>query len=98
MARPDPLLSVEDLQVRFWTRRGTVHAVNGISFDIAPGETLGIVGESGCGKSVTAMSMLQLLPETARVSGSVRFDGLELLSASRSQLRKVRGRHRSPGI
>jgi peptide/nickel transport system ATP-binding protein len=88
----EPLLSVEDLHVQFWTRRGTIHAVNGISFDIAPGETLGIVGESGCGKSVTVMSMLRLLPPTATVTGSAVFGGEDLLTVSSSRLRRVRGR------
>jgi peptide/nickel transport system ATP-binding protein len=91
----EPLLEVEGLSVRFETDERTVHAVDGMSLTLAPAEVLGIVGESGCGKSVTAMSMLQLLPSTAHVSGSVRFDGLELLDASRSELRKVRGRQMS---
>jgi len=58
VAAPDPLLSVEDLRVQFKTQRGIVHAVNGISFEIRRGETLGLVGESGCGKSVTALALL----------------------------------------
>jgi oligopeptide transport system ATP-binding protein len=93
MARPDPLLSVEDLHVRFWTRRGTVHAVNGISFDIAPGETLGIVGESGCGKSVTSLALLGILPRAGKVTnGTALFDDRDLLQLNDDQLRKVRGR------
>jgi oligopeptide transport system ATP-binding protein len=92
MAR-EPLLSVEDLRVQFWTRRGTIHAVNGVSFDIAPGETLGIVGESGCGKSVTALSLLGILPRAGKVaSGRALFDGRDLLQLSDRQLRKVRGK------
>jgi oligopeptide/dipeptide ABC transporter ATP-binding protein len=84
---------VEDLQVRFWTRRGTVHAVNGISFDIAPGETLGIVGESGCGKSVTSLAILGLLSRNGRVeSGKAVFDGRDLIRQSDRALRAVRGR------
>jgi oligopeptide transport system ATP-binding protein len=89
----EPILAVEDLEVRFWTSRGTVHAVNGVSFDIAPGETLGIVGESGCGKSVTSLALLGILPRAGRVTGgSARFEGAELTALSDSQMRSIRGR------
>ena len=89
----EPLLSVEDLDVRFWTDRGTVHAVNGISFEIAAGETLGIVGESGCGKSVTALATLGLLPRAGRATGgTAHFDGSDLLTMSDRELRDVRGK------
>jgi oligopeptide/dipeptide ABC transporter ATP-binding protein len=87
------LLSVENLHVRFWTRRGTVHAVNGISFDIASGETLGIVGESGCGKSVTSLALLGLLARNGRVeSGTAVFEGTDLIRQSDRALRRIRGR------
>jgi oligopeptide/dipeptide ABC transporter ATP-binding protein len=91
---PDtPLLAVDDLRVHFWTGGGTVHAVNGISFEIGAGETLGIVGESGCGKSVTALALLGLLPRAGRVrSGTARFDGRDLLQLNRHALRRIRGR------
>jgi oligopeptide/dipeptide ABC transporter ATP-binding protein len=93
MSMRQPLLSVEDLHVRFWTRRGTIHAVNGISFDIAPGETLGIVGESGCGKSVTSLAILGILPRAGRATeGRAIFDGRDLLQLSDSELRRVRGK------
>jgi oligopeptide transport system ATP-binding protein len=89
----EPLLSVDDLHVEFWTQRGTVYAVNGVSFEIAPGETLGIVGESGCGKSVTALSVLGILPRAARVtSGHARFEGRDLIGLRDRELRGVRGR------
>jgi oligopeptide transport system ATP-binding protein len=88
-----PLLSVDDLRVEFWTARGTVYAVNGISFDIAPGETLGIVGESGCGKSVTSLALLGLLARSAKVpTGSAVFGGRDLLTLNDDKLREVRGR------
>ncbi len=89
-----PLLSVRDLEVKFVTRRATVHAVNGISFDLEAGDTLGIVGESGCGKSVTSLAMLGILPKPAgRVTrGEVRFEDRDLLKLSDSQLRRIRGR------
>ena len=93
MSAREPLLSVEDLRVQFWTRRGTIHAVNGISFDIAPGETLGIVGESGCGKSVTSLAILGILPRAGRATtGRALFQGRDLLHLSDSQLRQVRGK------
>jgi peptide/nickel transport system ATP-binding protein len=87
-----PLLEVEDLSVRFDTDDGSVHAVDRMSLTLEPRQVLGIVGESGCGKSVTALSILGLLPKTAAVTGSIRFEGDELLGASSSRLRKVRGR------
>jgi oligopeptide/dipeptide ABC transporter ATP-binding protein len=86
------LLRVDDLRVEFWTQRGTVYAVNGVSFEIAAGETLGIVGESGCGKSVTSLAVLGLLPRAGRVTaGSAVFDGRDLIGRSESEMRKVRG-------
>jgi peptide/nickel transport system ATP-binding protein len=88
----EPLLEVADLSVHFETDDGGVHAVDRMSFTLAEGEVLGIVGESGCGKSVTAMSITRLLPPTATVSGSVRFDGDDLLSLSPAKLRRIRGR------
>jgi oligopeptide transport system ATP-binding protein len=88
------LLTVEDLVVRFRTHGSVVHAVNGVSFELAPGETLGLVGESGCGKSVTSLAMMGLLPKPAgRVEGgSVMFDGLDLVTLSERDLRDLRGR------
>src|SRR5499426_1519618 len=88
-----PLLEVDDLRVEFWTARGTVYAVNGITFDIAPGETLGIVGESGCGKSVTSLAILGLLSRNGRVeSGKAMFEGRDLIRQSDRALRSVRGK------
>ena len=89
----EPLLAVDDLRVQFWTDRGTIFAVNGISFEIAQGETLGIVGESGCGKSVTALALLGILPRAGRVSGGTAlFQGHDLLQLSDRELRRVRGK------
>ena len=92
MAR-QPLLSVEDLRVEFWTQRGTVHAVNGISFAIAPGETLGIVGESGCGKSVSSLALMGILPRAGKItSGTAMFGDRDLFRLSDRELRRIRGR------
>jgi peptide/nickel transport system ATP-binding protein len=83
----EALLRVEDLVVEFPSRRGTVHAVSGISLDILPGETLGLVGESGCGKSTTGRAIIQLPSPT---SGHVRFDGVELTTLKGRELRRQR--------
>ena len=89
----NPLLSVDELRVEFWTQRGTVYAVNGVSFDIAAGETLGIVGESGCGKSVTSLAILGILSRNGRVtSGRAVFEGRDLIGLSDRELRRIRGR------
>ena len=88
-----PLLRVDNLKTHFHTRDGVVRAVDGVSFDVLPGETLAVVGESGCGKSVTAMSILRLLPmPPARIAeGRIEFDGRNLLDLSEADMRKVRG-------
>ncbi|AWB25488.1 ABC transporter ATP-binding protein [Methylobacterium currus] len=86
------LLSVENLQVHFRTPDGVNRAVDGVSFAIGAGETLAIVGESGCGKSVTSMSILRLLPEPpARIAGAIRFEGRDLLGLSEREMRRIRG-------
>ncbi|WFE19673.1 ABC transporter ATP-binding protein [Solwaraspora sp. WMMD937] len=87
----DPVLSVRDLTVRIGTRRGVARVVNGVSYDVHPGETLAIVGESGSGKSVAALAVLGLLDEAATVAGQVLLNGVNLLAAGERQLRRIRG-------
>jgi oligopeptide transport system ATP-binding protein len=89
-----PLLSVQDLVVRFRTHEGTIHAVNGVTFELRSGETLGLVGESGCGKSVTNLAIIRLLPKPAgRIEGGkVMFDGLDLATMPENDLRDLRGK------
>ncbi len=88
------ILSVKDLKVNFFTRRGTVKAVDGVSFDLVKGECLCLVGESGCGKTVTALSILGLIdsPPGRIVGGEILYDGLDLTRCSAEQLRHIRGR------
>ena len=88
-----PLLEVRDLRTQFATDDGLIRAVEGVSFTVAPGEVLGIVGESGCGKSVTNLSILGLLPKPQGriVGGSVMFDGRELVGLPEREMQKVRG-------
>ena len=88
-----PLLEVEDLKTHFFTRDGVVRAVDGVSFSIQPGETLALVGESGCGKSVTSLSIMRLIasPPGRTVAGSIRFNGRDLLDLTEREMRDVRG-------
>ena len=88
-----PLLEVEGLKTHFFTRDGVVRAVDGVSFTIQPGETLALVGESGCGKSVTSLSILRLIasPPGRTVAGGIRFDGRDLLALTEPEMREVRG-------
>ncbi len=86
-----PILSVKDLHVSFPSEAGSVSAVRGVDFDLYPGRTLGIVGESGSGKSVTSMSIMGLLPDYAKITGSVKFDGRELLGLTDKQMSEIRG-------
>ncbi|MCS6797130.1 MAG: ABC transporter ATP-binding protein [Myxococcota bacterium] len=88
-----PLLEVRDLAVAFHTDEGVVRAVDGVDLDVAEGATLGLVGESGCGKSVTSLALLRLLPEPAgRIErGSVRFEGRDLLALSEREMCRIRG-------
>jgi len=86
-----PVLSVRGLTVDLPTEQGILRAVDGLGFEVAPGETLGVVGESGSGKSVTALAILGLLPSSARVSGAVELHGRPILGASEKELEQVRG-------
>ncbi len=88
------LLEVKDLRTHFFTRRGVVKAVDGVSFNLKQGETLGLVGESGCGKSVTCFSIIRLVAEPAGriVGGQVIFDGEDLMRKSAKEMREIRGK------
>ncbi len=96
VARPDdtPLLVVKSLQTHFFTRTGVIKAVDDVGFSLAPGETLAIVGESGCGKSVTALSLMRLVPDPPGriVGGSVTLAGVDLLALDEEAMRDVRGK------
>jgi len=88
----DPLLKIDKLAARFFTPHGVVRAVEGLSLDLAAGASLGLVGESGCGKSMLALSIMGLLPPSGRISGgSIRFEGRELLDLDAASLRRLRG-------
>src|SRR4051812_47611057 len=93
----EPLLEVRGLKTRFSLEEGTVLAVDDVSFSIPPGGTLGVVGESGCGKSVTALSIMRLVPDPPGkvVGGEVRFKGQELLALPEGEMRRIRGNHLS---
>src|SRR6185369_11717935 len=88
-----PLLDVQSLKTHFFTRDGVVRAVDGVSFSVGRGETLAIVGESGCGKSVTSLSILRLIasPPGCTVDGRVMFEGRDLLDLPEPEMRKIRG-------
>src|SRR5687767_14368642 len=90
---PDPLLSIENLRTYFYTDAGVARAVDGVSFHIGAGETVGLVGESGCGKSVTALSILRLIASPGRIEPESRmlFEGRDLLRLSEEEMRRVRG-------
>ena len=85
------LLEVNDLRVTLPTPRGPADALRGVSFALERGETLGLIGESGCGKSMTALALMGLLPEGARVTGSIRFDGRELVGLDERAMCRLRG-------
>ena len=88
-----PVLQVKDLKTQFFTDDGVVQAVDGVSFDLYPGETLGIVGESGCGKSVTALSILRLIQRPGRiVAGQILFKGSDIVKLSEEEVREIRGK------
>jgi len=88
-----PLLDIVDLKTYFHTDEGVVKSVDGVSYDVLPGETVGVVGESGCGKSVTALSVMRLIPMPPGeiVGGRILFDGEDLVAATESRMRQIRG-------
>lgn len=93
LAADAPLLSLQNLQTHFFTEDGVVRSVDGVSYDVAPGEVLGVVGESGCGKSVTALSIMGLIPNPPGrvVGGRIEFEGQNLLDLGEREMRKIRG-------
>ena len=91
MASATPLLEVQNLAITLQTQRGAVRAVHDLGFTLARGETVGLIGESGCGKSLTALTLMGLLPDSASVRGSIRFDGQELLAMPDKTLCQLRG-------
>ncbi|WP_436371367.1 ABC transporter ATP-binding protein [Cytobacillus sp. BC1816] len=92
MSETDTLLEVKDLKTHFFTEDGVIPSVNGVSFTVKKGETIGIVGESGCGKSVTSLSILQLVSKPGRiVGGQILLNGTDLMKNSNKQMRKIRG-------
>ena len=87
-----PLLEINDLHTQIRLKQGVVHAVDGVSFHVDPGETLGIVGESGCGKTMTALSVMKLLPVGGKIaSGAIKLNGVDISNASPDEMRKIRG-------
>jgi ABC-type dipeptide/oligopeptide/nickel transport system ATPase component len=88
------ILEVKDLQTHFFTRRGVIKAVDGVSFTLREGETLGLVGESGCGKTITSLSIIRLVPKPAGriVGGEIIFDGDDLLDKDEREMREIRGK------
>jgi peptide/nickel transport system ATP-binding protein len=89
----EPVLSARDLRIWYGSARGAVRAVDGVSLDLRPGETVGLVGESGCGKTTLGRGLLGLLPEGAGAAGEVVYDGRNLLAADPRELRRLRGPH-----
>ncbi len=87
-----PILQIENLHIEFKTDRGRLRAINGISLEVQPGQIFGIVGETGCGKTITGLSVMRLLPKSARISeGRIRVDGIDMLKLSERELRDLRG-------
>ncbi|MBC7771561.1 MAG: ABC transporter ATP-binding protein, partial [Pyrinomonadaceae bacterium] len=89
----EPLLQVKNLRTQFYTEEGIVNAVNGVSYDVLPGEILGLVGESGCGKTVSALSILRLIPSPPGkiVEGEILFEGEDILKMDEDEIRHIRG-------
>src|SRR6058998_3800436 len=94
MTMAQPLLEVQSLNVAFDTERGQIRPVRDVSFSIFPGQTVALVGESGCGKSVTSLSILRLIPQPPGkiLSGEIKLNGRDLLSLSEREMRSVRGK------
>ena len=88
---PTPLIEVRDLKISFPEAHGDINIVDGVSFTVAPGQTMGLVGESGCGKSITAMSIMGLLPPSAKIEGEILYDGRNLLDLKLEELNALRG-------